>query len=135
LAVVWLGADDNRGTGLYGSTGALRVWASMFAKLPTEPLRVPLDDDPQLVWVDPQSQQQTESTCPGARQLPFARGFEPYEMASCTWDKMRDFFAGDETADREALEAEREAERDAARERRRQRWRNWFRRDDDEYDN
>ncbi len=135
LAVVWLGADDNRGTGLYGSTGALRVWASLFAKLPTEPLRVQLDDDPQLVWVDPQSQRQTESTCPGARQLPFARGFEPYEMESCTWDKMRDFFTGDEATDPGTREAEREAERDAARERRRQRWRNWFRRDDDEYDN
>ena len=35
LAVVWLGADDNSGTGLYGATGALRVWGSLFKRLPT----------------------------------------------------------------------------------------------------
>lgn len=33
LAVVWIGADDNRPTGLTGATGALTVWAPLVAGL------------------------------------------------------------------------------------------------------
>ena len=33
LAVVWLGYDDNRPTGLTGASGALRVWDAIFGKL------------------------------------------------------------------------------------------------------
>ncbi|HET7843271.1 MAG TPA: penicillin-binding transpeptidase domain-containing protein, partial [Xanthomonadales bacterium] len=85
LAIVWLGADDNRQTGLYGSTGAMRIWASLFAKLPTEPLNLPLGEDPVLAWVDPSQQSLTEPECPGARQLPFARGFAPGGFGGCGW--------------------------------------------------
>ena len=85
LAIVWLGADDNRQTGLYGSTGAMRIWAALFTKLPTEPLRLPLGDDPVLAWVDPSQQSLTEPECPGARQLPFARGFAPAGLGGCGW--------------------------------------------------
>ncbi|MGH8074546.1 MAG: penicillin-binding protein 1B, partial [Lysobacter sp.] len=30
LAVVWVGNDDNKPTGLYGSTGGMRVWSNLF---------------------------------------------------------------------------------------------------------
>lgn len=33
LAVVWVGADDNRPTGLTGTSGALRIWATLLAGL------------------------------------------------------------------------------------------------------
>ena len=33
LGVVWVGRDDNRPTGLYGSTGALKVWIDLFRQL------------------------------------------------------------------------------------------------------
>ncbi|HET9482884.1 MAG TPA: penicillin-binding transpeptidase domain-containing protein, partial [Xanthomonadales bacterium] len=85
LAVVWVGTDDNKGTGLYGATGALRVWASLFEKLPTDPLALALGEDPQLAWVDPSAQQRTDSDCPGARRLPFIKGYEPYGHSSCGW--------------------------------------------------
>jgi penicillin-binding protein 1B len=85
LAVVWVGTDDNRETGLYGATGALRVWASLFEKLPSEPLALALGEDPQLAWVDPSAQQLTDSGCPGARRLPFIKGYEPYGYSGCGW--------------------------------------------------
>src|SRR5690606_13806327 len=47
LAVVWVGNDQNEPTGLYGATGAMRVWSSIFAHLPSAPLRV---SDDGLDW-------------------------------------------------------------------------------------
>src|SRR5690606_12141741 len=35
LAVVWVGNDKNEMTGLYGATGAMRVWSGIFARLPS----------------------------------------------------------------------------------------------------
>ncbi len=83
LAVVWLGADDNTETGLYGSTGAMRVWAKLFGQLPSRPLQLDLRVDPHLVWVDTRWQAQTDADCPGARTLPFAQGFEPERFEPC----------------------------------------------------
>ena len=83
LAVVWLGADDNTATGLYGSTGAMKVWANIFRQLPSRPLQLDLRTDPHLVWVDLRWQAQTDPGCPGARTLPFAQGFEPERFEPC----------------------------------------------------
>ncbi len=83
LAVVWLGADDNTETGLFGSTGAMRVWAKLFALLPSRALQPDLRTDPHLVWVDMRWQSQTDADCPGARTLPFALGFEPERFEPC----------------------------------------------------
>src|SRR5690606_5764415 len=40
LAVVWVGNDQNEQTGLYGATGAMRVWSAMFSRLPSAALKV-----------------------------------------------------------------------------------------------
>ena len=40
LAVVWVGNDQNQTTGLYGATGAMRVWSAIFSRLPSAPLKV-----------------------------------------------------------------------------------------------
>ncbi|WP_028917178.1 penicillin-binding protein 1B [Pseudoxanthomonas sp. J35] len=76
LAVVWMGNDQNAQTGLYGATGAMRVWSGLFARLPSSPLRVPgkgLD----WQWVHPQGSAITDADCPGARRLPFVAGTAP----------------------------------------------------------
>ena len=44
LAVVWVGFDDNRPTGMTGATGALRVWDAIFTRLGISPLPAPADD-------------------------------------------------------------------------------------------
>ena len=76
LAVVWMGNDRNEQTGLYGATGAMRIWSGLFSRLPSSPLRVPgkgLD----WQWVQPQGSYATDADCPGARRFPFVAGAAP----------------------------------------------------------
>jgi penicillin-binding protein 1B len=44
LTVVWVGADDNRPTGLTGATGALRVWDDVVTRIGVHPLGLPDGD-------------------------------------------------------------------------------------------
>jgi len=74
LAVVWVGNDQNKPTGLYGATGAMRVWSNLFARLPTAPLEVG-DDGLDWQWVI--GSNTTDPECVGARRLPFVAGFAP----------------------------------------------------------
>lgn len=95
LAVVWVGRDDNKPTGLVGATGALRVWMALFDSLPTRPLDLPLGQGLELAWIAPESGQRTEQDCPGARQLPFVAGYVPPGEQGCTMERLRDWFGGD----------------------------------------
>ncbi|MBK7146774.1 MAG: penicillin-binding protein 1B [Xanthomonadales bacterium] len=92
LAVVWLGRDDNQRAGLYGATGAMRLWAALFEKLPSEPLQLDLGHNPVVRWIDPQTQRATNAECEGARALPFIRGFEPTEYMDCDRWTLDDWF-------------------------------------------
>jgi penicillin-binding protein 1B len=74
LAVIWVGNDQNKPTGLYGATGAMRVWSGLFARLPSAPLRVPTQG---LEWHWIGSDGSTDAGCPGARQIAFVAGFAP----------------------------------------------------------
>ncbi len=74
LAVVWMGNDQNEQTGLYGATGAMRVWSGMFSRLPSAPLKVPGNG---IDWQWVSGNTATDAGCPGARQLPFVAGFAP----------------------------------------------------------
>ncbi|RZA25808.1 MAG: penicillin-binding protein 1B, partial [Lysobacteraceae bacterium] len=79
LAVVWMGNDQNEQTGLYGATGAMRVWSGIFSRLPSAPLKV---SGKGLDWQWVAGSNSTDAGCPGARQLPFVAGFAP-EYATC----------------------------------------------------
>jgi penicillin-binding protein 1B len=94
LAVVWVGRDDNKPTGLVGATGALRVWMALFDTLPTRPLDVSLSQGLELAWINPESGQRTAQDCPGARQLPFVAGYAPQEEQGCTMERLREWFGG-----------------------------------------
>ncbi len=74
LAVVWVGNDRNEMTGLYGATGAMRVWSGLFGRLPTAPLDV---GDRGLDWQWVVRNNSTDAGCPGARRFPFVQGFAP----------------------------------------------------------
>ena len=83
LAVVWVGRDDNRPTGLTGASGAMTVWGDILAKLNPEPLNPPVPENIEQVWIDPQSHLLADQTCAGAIQLPFIRGSAPTDKAPC----------------------------------------------------
>ncbi|MFT4197726.1 MAG: penicillin-binding protein 1B [Pseudoxanthomonas sp.] len=74
LAVVWMGNDQNEQTGLYGATGAMRVWSGIFAKLPSAPLQVSGEG---LDWAWVSEDYSTDAICAGARRIAFVAGHTP----------------------------------------------------------
>ena len=74
LAVVWVGNDQNKQTGLYGATGGMRVWSDVFARLPSAPLKL-LDEGLDWRWVE--GGHSTDAGCPGARRFAFVAGYAP----------------------------------------------------------
>jgi len=82
LAVVWVGNDQNAETGLYGATGAMRVWAGLFKRLPSSPLTVGADGM-DWAWISPESYASVEPSCPGARRFAFVKGFAPAGSTGC----------------------------------------------------
>jgi penicillin-binding protein 1B len=95
LAVVWVGNDANEPTGLYGATGAMRVWSGLFRRLPSAPLQV----SPQgleWAWVDTEKFALTDEDCPRARRFVFVQGYLPEDVERCPLTHFRDWFgAGD----------------------------------------
>ncbi|MEO6075884.1 MAG: penicillin-binding protein 1B [Dokdonella sp.] len=91
LAVVWLGRDDNKPTGLYGSTGALKVWIELFRRLPSQPLRLSREGL-EFATVDAASGKATDGECGGSRELPFSVGYTPQDHEGCTLEKLKNFF-------------------------------------------
>jgi penicillin-binding protein 1B len=81
LAVVWVGNDQNQPTGLYGATGAMKVWSGIFSRLPSAPLQVA---DKGLDWQWIVDSNSTDASCPGARRFAFVAGFAP-AYQPCTY--------------------------------------------------
>ncbi len=74
LAVIWVGNDQNKETGLYGATGAMRVWSGIFSRLPSTPLQV---GSKGIDWQWVARTNSTDAGCPGARRFAFVAGFAP----------------------------------------------------------
>jgi penicillin-binding protein 1B len=91
LAVIWVGNDQNKPTGLYGATGAMKVWSALYTHMPTEPLRVP-SQGIEWAWLDPSQYATTEAECPGARRAAFVSGYLPAEHRSCQNSSWTDWF-------------------------------------------
>jgi penicillin-binding protein 1B len=83
LAVVWVGYDDNRPTGLTGAAGAMTVWGELMRALDHEPLEMPMPENIEHVWIDPESGLRADSGCAGAVELPFVKGSAPEDTAPC----------------------------------------------------
>ncbi len=83
LAVIWMGNDQNEQTGLYGASGAMRVWSGIFRNLPSKALHV---NNKGLDWqyVEAAGSNATDEGCPGARRFPFVVGFAPQYVPCST---------------------------------------------------
>lgn len=89
LAVSWIGRDDNGGTGLTGSSGALHVWANFMAKSSRRSLAYRMPDGIETHWVDEKNGYLTGEGCQNARILPFIVGSEPTLRTNCADKKQR----------------------------------------------
>ncbi len=82
LAVIWVGNDKNESTGLYGATGAMRIWSRLFQKIPSKPLRIS-GDGLEWAYLDSSRFATTDDYCAGARRAVFVAGYLPSEYISC----------------------------------------------------
>jgi penicillin-binding protein 1B len=94
LAVTWIGRDDNGGTGLTGSSGALKVWAHFMARASQRPLGYRMPDGIETHWIEENSGFLTGKGCPDSRLLPFIAGSQPRDRTSCSPRKsgIKDWF-------------------------------------------
>jgi penicillin-binding protein 1B len=83
VAVVWVGRDDNKPTGLSGASGALRVWAELMKGLRPAPVNLTPPDTVGVAWVDAETGLATDADCPSARRLPVVAGYEPPYGGGC----------------------------------------------------
>ncbi len=83
VAVVWVGRDDNKPSGLTGASGAMTIWGEMMKNLPTEPVQPAMPDDVEMVNVDPASGLRYDESCKSGMMLPFIKGSAPAEIAPC----------------------------------------------------
>jgi penicillin-binding protein 1B len=84
VGVVWLGHDDNRETGLTGSSGALRVWTDIMGRLDIQPRQSFAPSDIVFQRV---AQQPVRSggglDCSNAVMVPFRTGQLPDPATRC----------------------------------------------------
>ncbi len=63
LAIVWVGYDDNRPTGLTGAGGALSIWANLMRRLPITSWDEPLPESLRETWIEYDTGTETRPTC------------------------------------------------------------------------
>jgi len=83
VSVVWLGNDDNRVTGLTGSSGALKVWGELMQRITRDEAAPALMPGLELVGVDLDSGLLGDEGCEQYSELPFVEGTAPEEFADC----------------------------------------------------
>ena len=83
LAVVWLGLDDNKITGLTGSSGALPVWTNVMKQLRQQPVNLRQTDDVQWQWIDSATGHLSAQGCEGAMYIPLIRNNVPRQATVC----------------------------------------------------
>lgn len=84
LAVVWIGRDDNKSTGLTGASGALELWSDIMQNINTENISLDVPTGISEHWIDLKSGGLSDKNCQGAVKLPFITGTAPKEKATCT---------------------------------------------------
>jgi len=83
VAVVWLGFDDHRPTGLTGSSGAMRVWKRIFEGISASSIKLELPEEISMVWIDQPTGLLSDKRCENAVELPYIKGSEPDESSGC----------------------------------------------------
>ncbi len=82
LAVIWLGRDDNKSTGLTGATGALPVWGEIMRVPPPEPLNPPQPSTIEWAWINRKTFEKSSYFDTDKVKLPFVSGTIPARSAT-----------------------------------------------------
>ncbi len=113
LIVVWVGHDDNRPTGLTGTTGGLAVWSRLMSSIPTSSYEPMQPDSVDLRWIDYYSGRETSPYCNGsAVNMAFAPGTPLAASEACppgtarppVFDEGLDLLPGETPAEEPAAE-------------------------------
>jgi len=83
LAVFWVGRDDNKSTGVTGSSGALKLWRALMQQVATQPVYLAMPDSVESVWIEPETGLLANELCEDAVKYAFVRGSEPADNATC----------------------------------------------------
>ena len=94
LTVSWVGRDDNGGTGLTGSSGALKVWSHFMGAASKRSLAYNMPEGVEVQTIDTSSGYLTGKGCPNAQSMPFIEGSQPGRSTNCSPKKsgIRDWF-------------------------------------------
>ncbi|MGD8911264.1 MAG: penicillin-binding protein 1B [Candidatus Thiodiazotropha sp.] len=82
IAVAWVGRDDNHPIGLTGSSGAMRVWASLMKGIGISTLQHNKPVGVEIVAIDPDTGLIGDG-CPQVIEYPFINGSGPTSRAPC----------------------------------------------------
>lgn len=95
VAVVWVGRDDNKPSGLTGASGAMTVWGEMMKNIQPEPLQPVVPEEIEMANVDPVNGLRYNEDCKTGMMLPFIKGSAPTEMSACAFSSSDTPKAGD----------------------------------------
>jgi penicillin-binding protein 1B len=83
LSVIWVGRDDNKPSGLTGSTGALQIWATLMEQISTQPVYLIPPDNIEMHWVDSTNGFLANKACEEAFLYPYIKGSAPEQSSPC----------------------------------------------------
>lgn len=83
VGVVWVGRDDNAGTGLTGAGGALPLWSATMAAVGLDSYEPYMPESVEERQLDRESGLLAGAGCDQVVVIPFIKGFAPDEPAPC----------------------------------------------------
>ena len=83
LAVSWLGADENKPTGLTGASGALKIWSGIMKNIQTQPIVFNSTDNVEYIAINPVSNKRIDASCANAVFLGVQRDAVPEQQRGC----------------------------------------------------
>lgn len=90
VAVVWVGYDNNKATGLTGGTGALPIWMDYMNGLPLTPVRFEVPDDIEWGYVEAGTGRLTDEDCENALYIPYKTGTVSNEQSQCSLNRFEE---------------------------------------------
>lgn len=87
VAVVWVGLDNNKTTGLTGSTGALPVWINVMKQFRHTSVNLPASSNIAWHWIDKETGHLSAENCGAAFHIPMTLRTVPNETVACAQTK------------------------------------------------